>query len=97
MISEEDIIPEAISTKYNFYEYTGKNIVNGDNFANKLKEIISKNSDEKLVEYKVNGFDNVPEKTIEVLRKNKFTDYLETKSTKFIYYNVLDTYIVLKK
>lgn len=97
VISEEDIIPEAISTKYNFYEYTGKNIVNGDNFANKLKEIISKNSDEKLVEYKVNGFDNVPEKTIEVLRKNKFTDYLETKSTKFIYYNVLDTYIVLKK
>ena len=97
VISEEDIIPESTSTKYNFYEYTGKNIVNGDNFANKLKEIISKNSDEKLVEYKVNGFDNVPEKTIEVLRKNKFTDYLETKSTKFIYYNVLDTYIVLKK
>lgn len=97
VISEEDIIPESTSTKYNFYEYTGKNIVNGDNFANKLKEIISKNSDENLVEYKVNGFDNVPEKTIDVLRKNKFTDYLETKSTKFIYYNVLDTYIVLKK
>ena len=97
VISEEDIIPESKSTKYNFYEYTGKNIVSGDNFANKLKEIISKNSDENLVEYKVNGFDNVPEKTIDVLRKNKFTDYLETKSTKFIYYNVLDTYIVLKK
>ena len=97
VISEEDIIPESTSTKYNFYEYTGKNIVSGDNFANKLKEIISKNSDENLVEYKVNGFDNVPEKTIDVLRKNKFTDYLETKSTKFIYYNVLDTYIVLKK
>ena len=97
VISEEDIIPESKSTKYNYYEYTGKNIVSGDNFANKLKEIISKNSDENLVEYKVNGFDNVPEKTIDVLRKNKFTDYLETKSTKFIYYNVLDTYIVLKK
>lgn len=97
VISEENIIPESTSTKYNFYEYTGKNIVSGDNFANKLKEIISKNSDENLVEYKVNGFDNVPEKTIDVLRKNKFTDYLETKSTKFIYYNVLDTYIVLKK
>lgn len=97
VISEEDIIPESTSTKYNFYEYTGKNIVSGDNFANKLKEIISKNSDENLLEYKVNGFDNVPEKTIDVLRKNKFTDYLETKSTKFIYYNVLDTYIVLKK
>ena len=60
-------------------------------------EVVMKHFVDSLSIVKVNGFDNVPEKTIDVLRKNKFTDYLETKSTKFIYYNVLDTYIVLKK
>ncbi len=96
-ISDEGIIPEANDTKYNFYNYTGKSITKDDNFANKLKEIVEKNTDKRLVEYKVSGVDDVPGKTIDVLRKNKFTNYLEAKSTKFVYYNILDTYIILKK
>ena len=96
-IDNEELIPEATDTKYNYYVYTNKNLNKDDDFSAKLKEIIEKNGDEKLVEFKVSGTDDVPEKIIEVLRKNKFTNYLESQSTKFVYYNVLDTYIILKK
>ena len=66
-------------------------------FNTKLKSILDNNKNESLVEFKVEGISDVPDKTIRVLRDGDYTSYLDRNATKFVYYNILDTYIIFKK
>ena len=96
-ITDEQLIPIANKENYTYYVYLDKTITGSDNFSNKLKQILDSNENQKLIEFRVNGFDSVPDKIIDVLRKGRYTEYLQSNSTKFVYYNVLDTYIILRK
>lgn len=96
-ITDEQLIPIANKEDYTYYVYLDKTITGSDNFSNKLKQILDSNENQKLIEFRVNGFDSVPDKIIDVLRKGRYTEYLQSNSTKFVYYNVLDTYIILRK
>ena len=96
-ITDEQLIPVANKEDYAYYTYLDKTITGSDNFSNKLKQILDSNENQKLIEFRVNGFDSVPDKIIDVLRKGRYTEYLQSNSTKFVYYNVLDTYIILRK
>ncbi len=96
-ITDEQLIPIANKEDYTYYVYLDKTITGSDNFSNKLKQILDSNENQKLIEFRVNGFDSVPDKIIDVLRKGRYNEYLQSNSTKFVYYNVLDTYIILRK
>lgn len=96
-ITDEQLIPIANKENCTYYVYLDKTITGSDNFSNKLKQILDSNENQKLIEFRVNGFDSVPDKIIDVLRKGRYTEYLQSNSTKFVYYNVLDTYIILRK
>lgn len=96
-ITDEQLIPVANKEDYAYYTYLDKTITGSDNFSNKLKQILDSNENQKLIEFRVSGFDSVPDKIIDVLRKGRYTEYLQSNSTKFVYYNVLDTYIILRK
>ena len=96
-ITDEQLIPIANKEDYTYYVYLDKTITGSDNFSNKLKQILDNNENQKLIEFRVNGFDSVPDKIIDVLRKGRYNEYLQSNSTKFVYYNVLDTYIILRK
>lgn len=93
-IDEPQILPQATNTKYNYYNQLGKKITVSDNFSAKLKGIIDQNKDSKLVEFEAEGISDVPNKIIDVLRNGKYTRYLGSAATKFVYYNILDVYIM---
>lgn len=96
-IDEENIFPQTTSSNNNYYVKTNSYIDNITDFDAKLKAVIDNNKNEKLVEFKVNGISDVPDKTIRVLRNGDYTSYLDRNATKFVYYNILDTYIIFKK
>lgn len=96
-IDYEEIIPIAISKKYDYFVYKDKLITINDNFNTKLIDILNSNSDSEKVEYTVENVDNVPEKTINVLRRGRYYQYLDESLSRFVYYNVLDNYIIIKK
>lgn len=96
-ISKKDILPEAKSQEYNYYYIMNKSITDEKNFSSKFENIIQNNVNEKLLEIKVEGMNNVPNKMINTLKTYKYPEYLSRNDVKFNYYNVLNTYILLKK
>lgn len=96
-IDEPNIVPLATSNDYNYFVVLDKIITADDNFDEKLKSILNNNKDIEKIEYKVENVTNVPEKTVKVLRKGKYYDYIDKTMTKFIYYNILDNYIIVKR
>lgn len=95
-IDEEDIVPIASSTQLQYFVALDKVITSADNFNTKLNYILRNNNDTEKVEFEVQNINGVPEKTIEVLRKGKYNQYLGENMTKFVYYNILDDYIIIK-
>lgn len=96
-IDEPSIVPIANNDKYNYFVVLDKIITNNDDFNVKLKSILNNNIDLEKIEYKVKNIDKVPEKTIEVLRNGKYNQYLDWTLTKFVYYNILDNYVIIKR
>lgn len=96
-IDEEEILPKAASNENNYYIRMNKYINSVNDFNSTLKSILDNNQNAKLVEFKVEDISDVPDKTVKVLRSGDYTEYLEKSATKFVYYNILDTYIILKK
>lgn len=96
-IDEENILPQSTSNNNNYYIKNNSYIDNMSDFNTKLKSILDNNKNESLVEFKVEGISDVPDKTIRVLRDGDYTSYLDRNATKFVYYNILDTYIIFKK
>ena len=96
-IDNEEILPVASSDKYNYFIMTDKIITRNDNFDEKLKKILNNNDDSEKIEYKVVNVNNVPDKTINVLRNGRYYEYIDRNLTKFVYYNILDNYIIMKR
>lgn len=96
-IDLEEKIPNAVSTKYNYYIKMEKYISNSDNFSIKFKKILDNNKDENLVEFAVDlNVRAIPDKMVYVFQDDKYSKYIDENQNKFNYYNILNTYIVLK-
>ncbi|MDD3304300.1 MAG: hypothetical protein PHP54_05220 [Clostridia bacterium] len=97
IIDEPEKLPKATATTNNYYVKTGSFIDNANSFDTILKKVLDNNKNTKLLEFKTSNISDIPDKTIRVLKNGNYTNYLEKNSTKFVYYNILDTYIVFKK
>lgn len=96
--SDESIIPEANSDEYNYYVKEGKIIDTSANFNTKFENILKSNDNDTLVEFKVgDGVTSVSEKIVRRLSQRDYLEYIDTSKNTIQYYNVLDTYIIMKK
>lgn len=96
-INNVEELPEATQTKYNYYIYKNFYIKSSDDFNLKLQDIISKSKGQKLLEFSVSrDINDVPDKMIISLQKNKNNEYLSENLSRVSYYNILDTYIIKK-
>lgn len=96
-IQNKELLPQANSSKYNYYIYKNLYIKNIDDFNLKLQDIIKTNKNNKILEFAVEqGILDVPNKMISSMQKNKNTEYLTENLTKVSYYNILNSYIVKK-
>ena len=96
-IDIEEQLPEASATEYNYYLKTDKYISLTDNFSYKLKNILKNNQNSRLVEFAADPRTSaVPEKMSYVLQDSNYSEYVNKALNRFNYYNVLNTYILLK-
>lgn len=94
-IENAEFIPKCTSDEYNYYKYKDKHITSEDDFNNKLVKLLKNNEDPNLLEFKVTGISGVPEKIVNTLSKNRYNEYIS--SNRITYYNILDTYSIIKK
>lgn len=96
-IDIEEQLPEASATEYNYYLKTDKYISLTDNFSYKLKNILKNNQNSRLAEFAADPrLSTVPEKMSYVLQDSNYSEYVNKALNRFNYYNVLNTYILLK-
>jgi len=92
----KDILPDAKGTELGYYTAKGKNISSNENFSAKFNSILSSNENQELLEFSTDVI-NVPDKiSNELSYKHYNCEYVDKKSSRFSYYNVLNTYILLK-
>ena len=94
---EKDILPVSSGIgEYNYFLYTNKYISINEDFKRKLGKIIAENNDEDKIEfYTENADDNdVPNKLFDTLRIYNQTSYFNENRLR--YYNILNSYIILK-
>lgn len=94
--TEKDILPVSneLDEKYNYYIHTKKYIKTGDNFKKELSNIISMNQNEYILEFYTEDMKNASKNIYETLLLTNKDEYL--KNNQFIYYNILNTYIIVK-
>ena len=96
-IDMEEQLPEANVSEYNYYLKTDKYISLTDNFSLKLKNILKNNKNSSLTEFSTDPrLSTVPEKMSYVLQDSNYSEYVNKALNRFNYYNVLNTYILLK-
>ena len=96
-IDIEEQLPEASATEYNYYLKTDKYISLTDNFSYKLKNILKNNQNSRLAEFAADPrLSTVPEKISYVLQDSNYREYVNKALNRFNYYNVLNSYIILK-
>ena len=96
-IDTEEQLPEANASEYNYYLKTDKYINTTDNFTYKLKSILKNNKNASLVEFATDPrLSTVPEKMSYVLQDSNYSEYVNKALNRFNYYNVLNSYILLK-
>lgn len=96
-IDIEEQLPEASATEYNYYLKTDKYISLTDNFSYKLKNILKNNQNSRLAEFAADPrLSTVPEKMSYVLQDSNYSEYVNKALNRFNYYNVLNSYIILK-
>lgn len=95
IIENEEILPVANNNKYEYYTYTGKLITSNDNFSNKLSTLLMNNTNNDLLEFDIVGIDDVVDKIVNTLSKNRYNEYIN--NNKINYYNIMSSYIIMKK
>ncbi len=95
IIENEEILPAANNNKYEYYTYTGKLITSNDNFSNKLSTLLMNNTNNDLLEFDIVGIDDVVDKIVNTLSKNRYNEYIN--NNKINYYNIMSSYIIMKK
>jgi len=91
-----DKLPKSEEKKYNYYTYEDYEISYIDNFEYKLNQIIKSQKSRGLLEFKVIGIDNVPQKMVEGLYNLNFNNYKARNITSIEYNQINDNYIVVK-
>ena len=92
----KEILPFADSMDKNYYILNNKVISKTEIFNDKFTEILNNNDNQELLEFSTDEI-GVPEKIAKSLSyKNYDSGYVDKNSSKFSYYNVLNTYILLK-
>lgn len=91
-----DKLPKSDENKYNYYVYNDYTISYMDGFEYKLGKIIQKQKTGNLLEFKVNGINDVPSKLVEALYNLNFNNYKSRNITKVEYNQINDNYIVVK-
>lgn len=93
---DKEILPESTVTNMNYYAIKDKIINNTDIFQEKFAGILNNSKSEDVLEFSTN-VTNVPNKISEELSYRHYnSEYVDKNSSKFSYYNVLNTYILLK-
>lgn len=96
VFDDKDILPKCSSNEKNYYIVKNKFINNSDLFKNKFAEVVNNSKTEELLEFSSNAI-NVPDKISEELSYRYYnSEYVDRNSSRFSYYNVLNTYILLK-
>ena len=92
----KEILPNSISMDKNYYNVKDKTISNNEDFNNKFSYILNKNDNNELLEFSTD-ITGVPDKLANTLSYTNYdSGYVDKNSSKFSYYNVLNTYILLK-
>lgn len=95
-VDNEELHPKAEKTDKNYYYVAKKVIEKSDNFSDKFSDILSKNDNGDLLEFLCED-SGVPDKIANSLSYRHYdSGYVDKNSSKFSYYNVLNTYILLK-
>ncbi len=89
-------IPKATDETYNYYKYYNYYIYGTDIFSDKLEDIVQKQSNLPTLEFAIDNIDDVPSKMSKTLYKINFNGYANSKVSTVNYYNVLNSYIVVK-
>lgn len=96
-IENKKIIPLAEAKEYNYYFYTKHYITLQNDFNLQLKEILQKDTHPYAVEFYTEETKNMAEKMYRVVRNLSYYDDYDDVPIHFTYYNVLNSYILIKK
>ena len=89
-------MPSATIKDKNYYIVKNKTINTGENFKNKFAQIIKSSKNDELLEF-ASDMIGVPDLIAKELSYRHYnSEYVDKKTSRFSYYNVLDTYILLK-
>lgn len=93
-MDNENILPEVNATAHNYYTYNDLVIKESDNLYEKLSEICNKFSNEKYIEFYLDG--NVGDMISSILVELKKIDPNFVKDSKMYYYNIQNAIIIPK-
>ena len=96
-IANDKIIPVAVANEYNYYFYTKKYITLQNEFDDQLKEILQNDTHPYAVEFYTEETKNISEKIYRVVRNLSYYYDYDDVPIHFTYYNVLNSYILIKK
>lgn len=61
-----------------------------------MKKILDENENDNLIEFAVDSkVNSVPDKMVYVFQDDEYEKYVDKNASRFNYYNVLNTYILL--
>lgn len=93
-MDNEELLPDAYESKYNYYEYNNLIIKEDENIYDKLSEICSKFNDKNYIEFYLEG--NVGERISSILVSLKQIDITYIDGSKMYYYNIQNAIIIPK-
>lgn len=94
--SNKEILPEANSIDKNYYVVKNKTISISENFKNKFAQIMNNSKADELLEFSTDKIGVPDEISNELSYRYYNSEYVDINSSRFSYYNVLNTYILLK-
>lgn len=96
-IDKKEILPESTSSDYTYYKKMGAYISSSENFETRVKEIVNKQKDRKILEIATDFSINVPERLLKQLYNLNFNN-LKSKGNNVAmeYYSEQNVYIVKK-
>ncbi|MDD2627383.1 MAG: hypothetical protein PHR25_00580 [Clostridia bacterium] len=95
-IDHKEKLPECNSIKYNYYNYNNYTIDHFENFDYKLRQIVAKQSRNKVLEIRSIGVSNVPKNLVESLYNMNFNNYKTNNQKRLSYSKIKDDYFVIK-
>lgn len=93
---KEEILPQATSLDDNYFYRNDKVIKNIDNFNTRFAKIFGNSDTTRIFEVWCEDVPNVPDKMVSALRAISNNGFLNRNDTKFSYYKILNSYVLVK-